>query len=329
MNESVLATVVIPMRNEEEFIVDCLRSLLGHDAEGGVEFLVYDGESTDRSAELVAALCREHPQVVLVPNPRRLQAVAFNDAVRRARGRYFLRADAHSLYPRNYIGECIRLLEKTGAANVGGIQDASGRSWVSRAIAAALSSRFGVGDAKYRYASRAEFTDTVYLGSWRTETLRAIGGMRDDWAVNEDYELNVRLRAGGGQIYLSPTIRSTYFVRASLPSLTRQYARYGFWKVRTLVEHVGSLRGRQIIPPLFVVSLAATWPLMHSFGAWGASHLVLYGIANAAASITTAARSRWSYVTILPLIYLIIHVAWGAGFLGGVAYWPLQRRTRR
>src|SRR5690606_38497202 len=137
----------------------------------------------------------------------------------------------------DYITESVRLLEETGAANVGGVQRATGNNPVSRAIAAAVSSRFAAGDAAYRNATTPGWTDTVYLGAWRTDTLRQLGGMRPGWAVNEDYEMNVRLRAAGGRIYLSPTIRSTYFVRGSLAKLSRQYFRYGFWKVRTLVTH--------------------------------------------------------------------------------------------
>ncbi len=278
MTERLLATVVIPMRNEQAFIVGCLESLLANQAPGPIEFLVYDGHSTDRSRELVDQLAAADARVVLVSNPRRHQSAAFNDGIKRARGKYYLRADAHSIYPPNYVSECIRLLEETGAANVGGIQQATGVSWISNAIAAALSSRFAVGDAKYRYSTKAEFTDTVYLGSWRTETLRQAGGMREDWAVNEDYELNVRLRAAGGTVFLSPTIRSTYFVRGSLAALTRQYLRYGFWKIRTLMQHQKSLRWRQTIAPAFVLSLLATWPMVHWLGALGALHLMLYGV---------------------------------------------------
>jgi succinoglycan biosynthesis protein ExoA len=327
MPDHLLATVVIPMRNEEEFIGPCLESLLANEVEGAVEFLVYDGDSTDRSRQLVEQLARRDPRIILVANPRRIQAAAFNQAIARARGEFVVRADAHSIYPANYLAECIRLLRETGAVNVGGIQIATGTTWTSKAIAATLSSRFAVGDAKYRYATEPGFTDTVYLGSWRTATLRAAGGMREDWAVNEDYELNVRLRGAGGQVFLSPTIRSTYFVRASIPSLARQYFRYGFWKVRTLLEHVGSLRWRQIVAPAFVLSLPATVPLVHWLGAIGALHLLLYAVANIAVSIVTASRSSWRLLPLLPAVFLIIHVAWGLGFLSGICYWPFGRRS--
>lgn len=309
------------MRNEANHILPCLESLLQDPAANLAEILVYDAGSDDGSHGLVAELSERVSLIELLPNPRRLQAAAFNDALRRARGRYFLRADAHSVYPPNYISESTRLLETVGADNVGGIQVATGTTWFGRAVAAAVTSRFGVGDAQYRYASEPCFTDTVYLGCWRTERLRELGGMREDWAVNEDYELNVRLRQSGGRVYLSPTIRSTYFVRSSLPRLIKQYFRYGFWKVRTLRAHPGSLRWRQLVAPVFVLSLLAIPLLVHWFGVWGFAHIAAYFLADIAAS-AIAARRELSLAIALPVIFLVIHLSWGIGFLAGWVWWP-------
>ena len=327
MVDQMLATVVIPMRNEEQFIAACLESLLANDVGGTIEFLVYDGESSDRSREIVGQLATVDSRIVLLPNPRRIQAAAFNDAIARARGQYLLRADAHSLYPANYIAECIRLLNETGAANVGGVVRAAGRDAFSSAVAAAVSSKFAVGDAQYRVATQPGWVDTIFPGAWRIETLRELGGMREDWKVNEDAEMNMRLRLGGGRIYLTPTLRPTYFVRSSATGLLRQYARYGFWRARTLLEHPASLRVRQVIAPAFVLSLLAAWPLTHWLGAIGAAHLFLYAAVNLGASVTTAARASWRTLPFLPVIFLIIHVAWGTGFLAGLCFWPLRRRT--
>ncbi|MGH7592797.1 MAG: glycosyltransferase family 2 protein [Gemmatimonadales bacterium] len=324
MHDSLLVTLVIPMRNEAALIVPCLESLLANTVPGAVELLVYDGDSADRSVDLVRELATRHPQIRLFPNPRRLQAAAFNAGLEQARGRYFLRADAHSLYPANYISECLRLLEETGADNVGGLQRAEGNSRVTCAIAAAVSSRFAAGDAKYRHAATAMFTDTVYLGAWRTDTLRGLGGMRADWAVNEDYELNVRLRRAGGRVYLSPTIESTYFVRGSLPKLARQYLRYGFWKVRTLVEHPGSLRWRQLAAPALIAGIAATWPLIRWLGPIGGAPLGGYLLANIIASVHLAWRTEWRNVVFLPVIFALIHCAWGVGFCAGIPYWVVR-----
>ena len=327
MADRLLVTVVIPMRNEEQFIIPCLDSLLANTIAGPIEFLVYDGESSDRSVELVKQLAAVDSRIALVRNPRRIQAAAFNDAIGRARGEFFLRADAHSLYPVNYISECIRLLTETGASNVGGVVHAVGRDTFSSAVAMAVGSRFAVGDAKYRVATEPGWVETVFPGAWRTATLRDLGGMREDWKVNEDAEMNLRLREAGGRIFLTPTLRPMYFVRSSVTGLIRQYARYGFWRTRTLLSHPRSLKWRQLVAPTFVLSIAAAWPLTARLGISGAAHLILYVAVNLGVSVATAARSSWQYLPLLPLIFLIVHVAWGAGFLAGLCYWPLRRRA--
>ena len=193
-----------------------------------------------------------------------------------------------------------------------------------RVIAAAVSSPFAAGDAKYRNATEPGWVDTVYLGAWRTATLRELGGMRTDLAVNEDYEMNVRLRQLGHGVYLSPSIRSTYFVRASLPKLARQYGRYGFWKVRTLIDHPGSLRWRQLVAPAFVISILMTPLAVATLGPIGWLHLAGYAIANVAASTTVASRTSWSHLPLLPLVFLLVHLSWGTGFLAGLLWWPLR-----
>jgi hypothetical protein len=117
---------------------------------------------------------------------------------------------------------------------------------------------------------------------------------------------------------------STYFVRGSLPKLVRQYARYGFWKVRTLLDHPGSLRWRQLVAPAFVVSIAITPWLVGAVGWAGAAHLGIYLLANIAASVVTASRTSWRHLCLLPVIFLLIHLSWGGGFWAGVAAWTVR-----
>lgn len=331
MSDTPIATVVIPMRNEAAQIAGCLETALANVlAEGTIEFLVIDGASTDGSRDVVEAIARRDSRVHLLANPDRLQAAAFNIGIREARGRYMVRMDAHSRYASDYVAESVRLLEATGAGNVGGVQHATGTNALGRAIAAGVSSPFAAGDAKYRNATEPGWVDTVYLGAWRTEILRELGGMRTDLAVNEDYEMNVRLRQLGHGVYLSPTIRSTYFVRASLPKLARQYGRYGFWKVRTLIDHPRSLRSRQLVAPAFVASIAVTPLVVATLGPVGLLHLAGYAFANVTASAVVASRTSWRHLPLLPWIFLLVHLSWGASFLAGLVWWPLRglRRDR-
>ncbi len=314
------------MRNEAGFIGTCLDCVVAFDwPKDRLEVLVLDGQSSDGSAAIVQEFSQRYPWIRLVPNPDRIQAAAFNRALGLARGDFFVRLDSHTSYESDYLSACIRLLMAGEAENVGGPQRPMGLGYVDGAIALAYQSRFAAGDAAFRYANNERWVDTVYLGAWRTDTLRRLGGMNEGWLVNEDYELNYRLRRAGGRILLSPTIRSRYWVRPSLPALARQYFRYGLWRARTFIVHPGSLRPRQLAAPLLVIALAASAALASSHGRLAMMVPLLYLSASLFASALASARGGVRFFPMLPLVFVTIHLAWGSGFLAGLLRWlPLS-----
>jgi glycosyltransferase involved in cell wall biosynthesis len=323
-----MVSVIVPMLNEAAWIDGCLDSLLsGEYPPARVEVLVVDGGSTDGSRALVEARTERDPRVRLLDNPKRIAAAAMNRGVAEARGDVIVRADAHTTYASDYVAACVRVLERTGAAAVGGPQRAVGSTPVERAIAVATTSRFGVGDARFRLnvgpsagAGRAEETDTVYLGAWRRDTLLAAGGFDETLPVNEDYELNHRLRAAGGRVVLSPEIRSEYHVRPSLAALARQYFRYGRGKADMLRRHPRSLRWRQAAAPALVAGLAASAVLARRRPGLASTIPLAYVAANLVESVRAGGP-----LPALPAAYATMHLAWGAGFWAGVLRGGLPR----
>lgn len=319
-------SIIIPAYNEERCIARCLDSILHNDyPKDLIEILVVDGKSTDRTQEIVQDYAQRYPFVRLLENFKRIQAAAMNIGISKAEGDIILRMDAHTTYASDYIRQCVNLLQTTGAANVGGAQQAIGTNYISNVIAAVTTSPFGVGDARFRFSNQEEFVDTVYLGAWHKSTLEALGGFNEEWMVNEDYELNYRLRQAGGKILLSPKIRCQYFVRSSLGALARQYFRYGFWKVKTLVTYPDSLRWRQLVPPIFVLALVVSLALLPVF--WPASIIIpgLYAAANVAASLQVARCRGWRYLPLLPVVFATLHLSWGLGFWSGIVRFGVPR----
>ncbi|MHB9027114.1 MAG: glycosyltransferase family 2 protein [Armatimonadota bacterium] len=324
-----LVSILVPMRNEEDFIESCLASLRAQEYPvDRMEIVVLDGESTDRSVEIVMQIAREDPRVRLLPNPQRLQAAAMNLGTREAAGEIIVRADAHAMYGPSYVSTCVGHLITGRAENVGGLQRAEGTTYFGRALAAALNSPFGSGNASYRVATEQRYVDTVWLGCWKRQTLLDLGGFDESMAANEDYELNCRLREQGGRILLDPTLPGAYYPRATLGQLWRQYFRYGRAKIRTLQLHPGSLKLRQLIPPLFVLLLAVSLAVLP----WTYQLMIvplLYVFSLLGESVITAARTDWCLFPLLMLIYPTIHLAWGLGFWWGLIRYggfPLRRR---
>ncbi len=323
-------SVIIPMRNEEQHIENCIDSIFRNDyPDDRLEVLVVDGRSDDDSKNIVEKFVSNRKNVRILDNPKRIIPTALNIGIQEAQGDVIIRMDAHSIYDEKFISKCVNLLESKGAANVGGVLEAVGKNYIGNAIAIATTNPFGVGDALYRYGDKERWVDTVFPGAWYKKTFEAIGGFNEEMVVNQDYELNYRLREAGGKILLSPDIRCRYFVRSSIFALMRQYFRYGYWKVKTLVLHPDSLRWRQIVAPLFVLGLLVSILLIPVSVTAALIIPGLYVIFNIFASTTAVARRGFRYLPVIPFLFLIIHLSWGLGFLGGIMKFGFPKFTVR
>jgi succinoglycan biosynthesis protein ExoA len=329
-----LVSIIVPCYNEQATIRLLLDAICpqtafervsdSQAAEGeGLEVIIAEGLSTDDTRAEVAAFQREHPglDIRLVDNPKRIIPAGLNCALAAAQGRYIVRLDGHSVPAPDYIERCLEDLEAGRGDNVGGVWDIRprGQGLMQQAIALAAAHPFGVGDARYRYTDQAGYVDTVPFGAFRRDVFDRFGCFDENLLSNEDYELNARLRQGGGKIWLNPRIRSTYFARPDLKSLAMQYWRYGYWKWRMLRRYPATLRWRQALPPVFVLSLVVLLALALFLSparlVLGAE-ILLYGLVLAAGSVPAALRNRnILFVLAIPLAIFTMHMNWGAGFL--------------
>jgi glycosyltransferase involved in cell wall biosynthesis len=321
-------SVVMAVRNEAGFIERSLGAVVGQVYPADrLEVVIADGESTDGTRGVIEKFRHGDSKLRLVDNPGRIVASGLNAALREAHGEIVVRVDGHTEIAPDYVQACVEALIRTGADNVGGRMTASGKGAFGRAVAAATSSRFGVGGARFHYSTREEWVDTVYLGAWRREIFDVVGGFDEELVRDQDDEFNYRLRAKGGRILLSPHVRSVYTVRGTARSLWRQYFQYGFWKVRVLQKHPRQMRPRQFAPPLLVGTL-----MLLAFGApfLGIARWTLFGVAGIyllASLLAAAGAARPAGlpgVFLLPVVFAVLHIAYGLGFLAGL--WQFRGR---
>lgn len=319
-------SVAVPVRNETLHIERCLRAVVGQDYPANrFEVLVADGESSDRTREQVATIAAEFPEIsiALLNNPGRIVPTGLNVALARARGEVFIRVDGHTVIESDYVKECVRALARSGASNVGGPMRAVGEGLFGGAISLATSTPFGVGSAKFHYAEREEWVDTVYLGAWPRTIFDRVGHFDEEMVRNQDDEFNYRLREAGGRIFLTPRIKSSYYPRTTPLTLCRQYFQYGYWKVRVMQKHPRQMQLRQFVPPAFVLAiLCFLLPLGPIVRPVLGTLLLLYALLNVLASVWVARRGNWSVVYLIPLAFCAIHLSYGTGFLAGlVRFW--------
>lgn len=312
-------SIVLPIQNEEHFIKKCLDSILNNDyPHDKYEILVVDGMSTDQSREIVQTYSDRYSNVKLFDNPEKIRVTANNIGIRAAKGEIIVSMDAHTLYARDYIRQCVERLQSTGAANVGGHQTAVGENYITKGIALAVSSPFGIGDAEFRYLYREKWVDTVYLGTWYKKTLEAVGLFNENCGRVGDYELNYRIRKKGGKILLSPKIKCQYFVRGSLLKLAKQYFTNGIWRLFIIVTHPDSIRWRHLAPPLLIIWLLLSLIfLIFGITIWWIP-IGLYILSTIAASMYIALSRGIQFFPILTPILWILHICMGSGFIYGI-----------
>ena len=318
------------MRNEARYIERCLNALIAQDYPAECfEVLVADGLSTDASGELVNHFVRAHSNFQLVKNPQRITPVAFNVGIRRAHGEIIAIVSAHAVVAPDYLSRCVAALQQTRADNVGGPMRAVSETYIGNAIVLATSSPFGVGGARFHYAETAGWVDTVYMGAYPRAVFDRIGLFDEELVRNQDDEFNFRLTRAGGKIWLDPQIKSVYYSRGTLRGLWKQYFEYGFWKVRVMQKHGRPASLRHLVPAFFVLALGVAFvgTLITKHWVWFGLVAAPYVVASLTASVLVAARRGWRYTPLLPFAFATMHVAYGVGFLAGLARFGVRARA--
>jgi cellulose synthase/poly-beta-1,6-N-acetylglucosamine synthase-like glycosyltransferase len=320
--ELPFVSVVVPMRNEGRYIDRCLSSLAAQDYPvDRFEVIVVDGASCDDSRARAEAMHERLPNLRVIDNRSRHTSNGLNVGIAYAQGEVIARVDAHAEVAPDFRRPGVAALQRTSADAVGGPIDTRGEGRVGEAVAVALSSPFGVGDAAFRYSQREQWTDTVAFPVYRRQIFKSIGAFAEIDG-GEDDEFHYRLRDAGGRILLTPAIRSTYYARTSYWGLFRQYFSYGQAKVVVLSRHPRQTRLRQLAPPAFVLALIAS-AILAAFGGWFMLPLAvlagLYLAVSIGVSASIAQKRGLRFLFQLPLAFFCMHIAYGLGILyGGV-----------
>jgi glycosyltransferase involved in cell wall biosynthesis len=325
-----LVSIIVPCYNEQDTIHLLLGALYAQNfPRAEMEVIIADGLSSDHTRTRITEFQDKHPDLVVrvIDNIRRTIPAGLNRALEAARGEMIVRLDAHSIPRPDYVARCVAALDQGLGDNVGGVWEIQpGRPGLwARSIAAAAAHPLGVGDAQYRFTERAQVVDTVPFGAFRQTLLELVGPFDESLLSNEDYEFNARVRQAGGTVWLDPAIRCTYFARDTLPALARQYWRYGYWKARMLRRYPFTLRWRQALPPLFLLSVL----IMGLLSIWAPlvrwllfTELLLYVLVLCFVGLQSSLKKRDLALMIgLPLSIATMHLAWGSAFL-----WSVLRR---
>jgi succinoglycan biosynthesis protein ExoA len=328
----LVISVIMPVRNEAQYIERTLHQLLTQDyAAQSFEVIVVDGQSTDCTRSLVEQFIKNHANIRLLDNPRRLSSSARNIGVRHARGELVLLIDGHcELEGGNYFNDLVEAFNSSGAHCIGRPQplDIVGASMLQRAIAAARSSKLGHHPDSFIYSSQSQFVPAKSVAvAYRREIFDRIGLFDEAFDACEDVEFNHRIDRAGLKCFFAPKLAVHYAPRQTLRALFRQLVRYGRGRVRLQKKHPETFSILPTIPGLFVAGV-----LLGPFSAFISKALlliylgvlVLYAALILGGSLSVATRAReLRLLPRLPFVFATIHAGSGIGLL-----WESLRQAR-
>lgn len=322
INNMQTVTIIIPVYNEEKFLHEIFQSLENQDYPDNLtEIIFVDGNSEDRSPEILKEYADKKNNVLIFSNPQKIVPISMNIGIKNASGKYIVRLDSHSKYNNDYVSKCVEMLETKDVENVGGAIRLIGDTPIQKAIMLATTCSFGIGNSGFHYEEYEGFVDTVYLGAYKKEVFEKIGLYDEQLIRNQDDELNYRLIKSGGKIFMSKDIISYYYPRSSLKKLWKQYYEYGYWKVRVIQKHKFPASIRHLVPGIFVLSISLGL-ILSLYKGIGLIILlpVLFSYIPVMIyfTIKQCLKNKFYNFFLVASVFLILHFSYGTGFIKGI-----------
>lgn len=320
--ETPLISVIIPCKNEITHIEKCILSLINQiNIPGEIEILVIDGNSTDGTKKILESLSENYKNLKVVNNPKQITPVALNLGIKASRGKYICILGAHAEYSDEFISSSLNLMnDHPEASCVGGPIVSKGKTAFGKSTAIAMSSFIGVGNAKHRFPNYEGFAEMACFPVFRREVFDRIGMYDEALIKNQDDELCFRLKRDGGKVFISPIVKSIYYVRDDPVSLFKQYFDYGFWRAAVLKKHKIPIAIRQFAPSTFFFVMLVTFVLgviLEMF--WIAILLPgLYIITLLTIGLVYSYNKGFLISKYIPLSIFILHFSYAIGFVWGI-----------
>ena len=325
-------SVICPVYNEEKYIGGCIESLLKQDFSwNNSEILLVDGLSSDKTRQIIGEYAEKYPFIKLLNNPHKITPISLNIAIRAAKNDIIFRIDAHTTYPPTYFSVLSKHLIDLKADNVGGICRTlpGGKGLIPESIAKVMSSIFGMGNSYFRIgAKKIMEVDTVPFGCFRREVFDRIGLFDEELIRNQDDEFNGRIIKNGGKIFLIPDVIIDYFARDKVSKLSKMFYQYGLFKPLVNKKLGTSATVRQFFPLLFVLLLIVSLvfltfklPLYEFLLAGLGLYLIL------AIAFAVKEGDNISQVLLLPVLYFVLHVSYGWGYIKGVFRFLILKKS--
>ena len=315
-------SIVIPCLNEEDYIGRCLDSIAAQNYDSElIEIVIVDGNSTDRTHDIIKEYQDKNPNIKLYFNPEKKTPRSLNIGIKNSTGDVVVILGAHTRIHEDFVKYNNHYLHEKNVKVTGGTQENVGLTYVQSLIGQAMELPFGMASAQYRWSKKEQFVDTVVYAAYKKELFDEIGYFEEKFTISEDAEINWRIRNAGYKIFYSPKIKTFYYPRSSIKRFIKQMFRYGILRVNVLKKHLNSIKIVHVIPPLFVLILLTLGigaifnpVILYLF----LLLLGVYFLVNIGSIFLKLFPSKLKFLPVLPFLIFSMHFAWGLGYIIGL-----------
>ncbi|MDR2441336.1 MAG: glycosyltransferase family 2 protein [Planctomycetaceae bacterium] len=323
-------SIIIPVRNESQYIAGVLDRLLEQDyCTDRFEILVVDGCSTDNTQEIVQKYTEQYSNIRLFENPKQLSSAARNIGIEQALGDIVLIIDGHCLIEnRKMLKNIDTAFEQSHADCLGRPQplEMTGASTLQWAIAFARRSPLGHHPDSFIYSGQAQYSPAISVAvAYRKEVFEKVGKFDETFDACEDVEMNHRIDKAKLRCYFDPKIAVHYVPRKTLTGLMFQMNRYGRGRIKLFRKHRETFSLKSFGLGFFVLGvilgLLLCWihPVLSNIYVFVLC-LYIFTVLIESVRITILNR-HFAVLFFLPIVFISIHFGFGFGilceFLGG------------
>lgn len=330
----MLVSFCVIAYNEEKAISSLFNDIRNQDyPHDKMEVIFVNAMSEDRTRQLMEEFSKENNgfrRVVVLDNPKKIQAAGWNVAIKEAKGDIIMRIDAHTVIPKEFVSknvECIQSGENVSGGPRPNIAEED-TPW-KHTLLLAERSMFGSSIAPYRKGHHKSYVKSVFHGAYRREVFEKAGLFNENLGRTEDNEMHYRIREAGYKICYNPKIISYQHTRNTWSSMIRQKYGNGYWIGLTLGIAPKCFSLYHFVPLCFVLALI-TAVVMLIFGLYWPLVLlaILYMFFNILMSIVAVIKEKkYIQYILLPFIFVSLHLAYGIGTIVGILKMPFWLRS--
>jgi glycosyltransferase involved in cell wall biosynthesis len=297
-------SVIIPVKNAEDTIAECLRAVFTQSWEP-YEVIVVDGHSSDETVERA-----EKFPAKIIYEDYGTTGGARQVGLENAKGKYVAFTDGDCIPEKNWLENLIKGFDEDVMGVGGGVKNIGEGIW-EKSIALIMNTYIGSANSvqgrlfeEKRFVKSISGCNSIY----RRQTLMSIGGFNTALSINEDTELNKRLSRMGRLLYV-PNATVLHNQGRGLKDFGKRVYQFGEGRGKLRLWSIQCVPS--LIAPLFIFLLI--------FAYWLLGLIAVYVLILMVMATRFAIREKNAqYLASVPIAYVIEHFFYSLGLWAGL-----------